>query len=99
MIAALKDRGAIIKAYDPVANENMKKIFNDLDIYNSWEDAVCDADGVVIMTEWNEFRGLDLPRLKDLVKSPNILDCRNILNIDDLESLGFHYDNVGRKKA
>ncbi len=99
MIAALKDRGAIIKAYDPVANENMKKIFNDLDIYNYWEDAVCDADGVVIMTEWNEFRGLDLPRLKDLVKSPNILDCRNILNIDDLESLGFHYDNVGRKKA
>jgi UDPglucose 6-dehydrogenase len=76
----------------------MKKLFNDLKTYESWEEAVKDADGVVIMTEWNEFRGMNLLKLKELVKSPKILDCRNILKIGDLEKLGFKYDNVGRKK-
>ncbi|RTZ74607.1 MAG: UDP-glucose dehydrogenase, partial [Candidatus Neomarinimicrobiota bacterium] len=98
IIDALQSNGAIIKAFDPAANDNMKKLYNDLDTYVSWEEAVKDADGVVIMTEWNEFRGMDLLKLKGLVKSPNILDCRNILKIDDLEKLGFKYDNVGRKK-
>ncbi len=98
IIDALQSNGAIIKAFDPAANDNMKKLYNDLDTYVSWEEAVKDADGVVIMTEWNEFRGMDLLKLKGLVKSPNILDCRNILKIDDLEKLGFNYDNVGRKK-
>ena len=76
----------------------MKKRFNDLKTFDSWEEAVKDADGVVIMTEWNEFRGLDLLKLKGLLKSPVLLDCRNILRIDDLETMGFKYDNVGRKK-
>jgi UDPglucose 6-dehydrogenase len=98
IINALQSNGAIIKAFDPAANDNMKKLYNDLDTYVSWEEAVKDVDGVVIMTEWNEFRGMDLSKLKVLVKSPNILDCRNILKIDDLEKLGFKYDNVGRKK-
>ena len=46
----------------------------------------------------NEFRGLDLLKLKGLLKSPVLLDCRNILRMDDLETMGFKYDNVGRKK-
>ena len=98
IIDALQSNGAIIKAFDPAANDNMKKLYNDLDTYVSWEETVKDVDGVIIMTEWNEFRGMDLSKLKGLVKSPNILDCRNILKIDDLEKLGFKYDNVGRKK-
>ena len=98
IIDALQSNGAIIKAFDPAANENMKKLYNDLKTYESWEEAVKDADGVVIMTEWNEFRGMNLLKLKELVKSPKILDCRNILKISDLEKLGFKYDNVGRKK-
>ena len=98
IIDALQSNGAIIKAFDPAANDNMKKLFNDLKTYESWEEAVKDADGVVIMTEWNEFRGMNLLKLKELVKSPKILDCRNILKIGDLEKLGFKYDNVGRKK-
>ena len=56
------------------------------------------AKPLVIMTEWNEFRGLDLLKLKGLLKSPVLLDCRNILRMDDLETMGFKYDNVGRKK-
>jgi len=98
IIDALQSNGAIIKAFDPAANNNMKKLYNDLKTYESWEEAVKDADGVVIMTEWNEFRGMDLLKLKELVKSPKLLDCRNILKIGDLEKLGFKYDNVGRKK-
>jgi len=98
IINTLNNNGALVRAFDPVANKNMKKLFPDLKTCNSWEDAVKDADGVVIMTEWNEFRGLDLLKLKDLLKSPILLDCRNILRMDDLERFGFKYDNVGRKK-
>lgn len=98
IINALINNGANVKAFDPAANDNMKKLFEDLDTYMSWEETVKDADCVVIMTEWNEFRGINLSKLKELVKHPNLLDCRNILKIDDLEKQGFNYDNVGRKK-
>ncbi len=97
MIDYLLKNGAIVNAYDPESNANMKKKFNDLNVFDSWEEAVNKADCVAIMTEWNEFRGLDLAKLKELVKSPVILDCRNILSNEDLESHGFKYDNVGRK--
>ena len=56
-----------------------------------------DVDAVVIMTEWNEFRAMDLKKLKSIMKSPVILDTRNILNIAELKELGFKFDNVGRK--
>ncbi len=97
MIDYLLKNDAIVNAYDPESNANMKKIFNNLNIFDSWEEAVEGADCVAIMTEWNEFRGLDLAKLKDLVKSPVILDSRNILSNEDLKSYGFKYDNVGRK--
>ncbi len=98
MIDALLKNKATVYAFDPVANDNMKKKFPPIHVFDSWEEAVEDSDCVVIMTEWNEFRGLDLSRLSQLVKTPTILDCRNILRIDDLETNGFKYDNVGRKK-
>lgn len=98
MIQALNEKGINIKAFDPAANQSMSSVIKDLNTVSNWEEAVVDADAVVIMTEWNEFRGLDLQKLKSLMKFPNILDCRNILKVDDLESLGFQYDNVGRKK-
>ena len=49
------------------------------------------------MTEWNEFRGMDLSQLKELMSTPIVLDTRNILNISELKKLEFTYDNVGRK--
>ncbi len=97
MIRKILDQKGIIKAYDPVAKENMKELFPDIEYRNSWQDAVKNTDAVVIMTEWHEFRGLDLVKLKQLVKTPIILDTRNILNIKDLSSLGFIFDNVGRR--
>ena len=98
MIEYLLSNNVNVNAFDPVANNNMKNKFPDLNTVSKWEDAVNEADCLVIMTEWNEFRGMDLQKIKDLMKSPKVLDCRNILSIDDLESLGFEYDNVGRKK-
>jgi UDPglucose 6-dehydrogenase len=97
MISGLIKRGANIKAYDPVANDSMKKLIPNIDYKLSWQSAVEDCDAVVIMTEWNEFRGMDLSTLKKLMFSPIILDTRNILNITELKKLDFKFDNVGRK--
>ena len=97
MIQSILDRDGIVKAYDPVANENMKKYYPNIEYSNSWQTAVKDADAVAVMTEWHEFRGLDLSDLKSLMKSPLVLDTRNILSIKDLTELGFVFDNVGRK--
>ena len=54
------------------------------------------ADACIIMTEWNEFRGIDLDELKLLLKTPILLDAKNIFSIEKLKSLEFKYDNVGR---
>lgn len=97
MIQSILDRNGIVKAYDPEAADNMKKHFPNIEYNTSWQMAVKGADAVVIMTEWHEFRGMDLTELKQLVKTPLILDTRNVLSIKDLVRLGFKFDNVGRK--
>ncbi len=96
MIEFLIEQKATVRAYDPAANTNMKRKYSEINIFSSWQEAVAGVDCVAIMTEWNEFRGLDLKELKELVKSPTLLDCRNLLKVDDLQHLGYNYDNVGR---
>jgi len=97
IISELMSRGAFIKAYDPVANDSMKKLIPDIEYKLNWQSAVEECDAVVIMTEWNEFRGMNLEELKKLMFTPIILDTRNILNISELKRLKFKFDNVGRK--
>ncbi len=97
LIHSILDRDGIVKAYDPVAADNMEKHFPNIEYCTSWQAAVKDTDAVAIMTEWLEFRGLDLSELKSLMKSPFLLDTRNILSIRNLKELGFIFDNVGRK--
>ena len=97
IILELINREVSIKAYDPVANDSMKKLIPDIEYKLSWQSAVKECDAVVIMTEWNEFRGMNLEELKELMFTPIILDTRNILNISELKRLGFKFDNVGRK--
>ena len=75
----------------------MKEYFPDLSYCNSWAEACDAADAVAIMTDWNEFRGMDLHFLKSIMKAPVILDTRNILSIEQLSENGFQFDNVGRK--
>lgn len=97
MIKEIIKDGGTIKAYDPEAMDNMKKLFPNIIYCKDWKDTVRQADALVIMTEWHEFRGIDLSQVKENMKSPVILDTRNILSVQKLIDLGFIFDNVGRK--
>jgi len=98
IIKGILGNGGIVNAYDPIANNEMSKIFHDIEYFDNLYDAVKNVDGIVIMTEWNEFRSLDLQKIKKIMKGDIILDTRNILDMDELSSLGFVYDNIGRIK-
>ena len=99
IITSILEKGGSIKAYDPIANDSMKTIFPELDYKSNWHEAVEGCDAAIIMTEWNEFRSLDLEKLKNLMSQPVILDTRNILNVSELKRLEFKFDNVGHKVA
>ena len=97
IIQGLEKAGATVKAYDPIAAENMKKYFlPKLDTRESVIETVKDTDLVIILTEWNELRGLGLKELKEHLKAPNIVDARNILSVDQLKKFGYNYRNMGR---
>jgi len=98
IIKGILGNGGIVNAYDPIANNEMSKIFHDIEYFDNLYDAVKNVDGIVIITEWNEFRSLDLQKIKKIMKGNIILDTRNILDMDALSSLGFVYDNIGRIK-
>ena len=97
IVSNLAESGATVQAYDPIATDNFKNHFPNIQYFDSWQDAVKNADACILLTEWNEFRGMDLNELKDLMNNPVLLDTKNIISIQGLESRGFTYDNVGRK--
>ena len=96
IIQALVSKGAQIRTFDPVAMDNCKELFPDLiycdDPYNVSEG----SDVLVFITEWNQFRKLDMERIKTLLKALNIVDLRNIYEPSKMKSLGFKYVCVGR---
>ena len=96
VIGKLLEQGARVKAYDPVAQENAKKVLMDIDYCQDPYAVAEDVDALVIMTEWNEFRELDLARLKSLMKKPNIVDARNVYDPRKMRELGFGYVGIGR---
>lgn len=97
IVKGLRAMGAHVVGYDPIAAENFKKYYDpELEISESVWDAVEGADLTVILTEWNELRGLDLPLLKEKMRQPYVVDGRNILSVEELKSLGFAYRNMGR---
>ncbi|KXK31447.1 MAG: UDP-glucose 6-dehydrogenase [Candidatus Brocadia sinica] len=97
IIQQLQELGAKIKAFDPEAQETAKKILQDVTYCDDPYFAVKGCDALVIVTEWNEFRDLDLKKVKRLIKHPNIIDGRNIYEPYEMEKLGFNYICVGRK--
>ncbi len=101
IINHLQDKGAKIRAFDPVAEENAKKLkqFNDVIFTMKPEEAIEDADALVILTEWDEFRSFDLQKVKDKMKSPIIFDGRNIYDLEKMKELGFKYYSIGRKSV
>tara|TARA_B100001013_G_scaffold111304_2_gene63877 strand:+ start:1071 stop:2384 length:1314 start_codon:yes stop_codon:yes gene_type:complete len=96
MVEAILKGGGKVSAYDPEGGPNFAKLFPDITYENSWEEAVSKSDGMVILTEWNEFRSMDIKKLKTLINSPVVLDTRNILNMHEFQIAGFIFDNVGR---
>ena len=96
IISGLLERGATIRAYDPVAMTEAAKVLPEVSFARDEYEAVTDADALVFVTEWNQFRALDMGRVRDLMKSPRIADLRNIYDPADMRALGFEYVGVGR---
>ncbi|MFN2530478.1 MAG: UDP-glucose/GDP-mannose dehydrogenase family protein [Pyrinomonadaceae bacterium] len=96
IIRKLISYGATIRAYDPVAKDEAMKLLPHIDYVDDEYAAVKDADVLVFVTEWNQFRALDLARIRDLMKTPRVADLRNIYDPHDMRELGFEYVGVGR---
>ncbi len=96
IIKELQKEGARIKAFDPAAMENAKKILPDLIYCQDTYDVAEDSDALIFITEWNQFRSLDLDRIKALMKTPIIADLRNIYQPEKMREKGFQYTSVGR---
>ena len=96
MTEAILKEGGKVFAYDPEGSSNFSKLFPDITYKKSWEKAVSKSDGMVILTEWNEFRGLEADKIKKLMNAPVVLDTRNILNMHEFQNAGIIFDNVGR---
>jgi UDPglucose 6-dehydrogenase len=100
LVHELLSAGARVKVFDPVAMENFRKITKAPVEYgkNAYELAA-GADAVVLVTEWNEFRELDFPRLKTLMRGNVFVDCRNVYSPERMEETGFVYESFGRGRA
>ena len=98
LIHALQEEGAAVRAFDPAAMEEFKRLFQEdrLTYADNAYDAARGADALVVVTEWNEFRNLDLQRLKSVMNGLRIVDLRNIYDPDKVRSLGFAYIGTGR---
>jgi UDPglucose 6-dehydrogenase len=96
IIQGLLREGAEIRAYDPVAMVEAAKILPAIGYAEDEYTAVQEADALVFVTEWNQFRALDMTRVRDLMKSPKVADLRNIYDPDNMRELGFDYVGVGR---
>jgi len=93
---ALRDKGARVRGFDPVAMDRVRALEPEIELHHGVYDAIAGADAVVICTEWNEFRTLDLDRVKESLRQPIVLDCRNIYERERMEARGFRYDCFGR---
>jgi UDPglucose 6-dehydrogenase len=96
LITALHDLGAIVRGYDPAGMEQAKPLLPDVDYCHSTYGAAEGAEALVIATEWEQFRALDLTRLKSIMARPVIVDLRNIYRDDEMRRAAFRYVPVGR---
>lgn len=96
IVAELVAKGTQIRVFDPVALENFKTLFPDLSYCNDPYQVAEGSDVLVFMTEWNQFRKLDMERIKSLLRTPNIVDLRNIYEPEQIKLMGLNYVGVGR---
>ena len=93
---ALRDAGVTVRAYDPEGIEPARRMMPELTYCKDAYEAAAGADAVVIVTEWDAFRALDLPKLASIMTAPVLVDLRNVYRRDDVEGAGFAYTAVGR---
>ncbi|MFN0140605.1 MAG: UDP-glucose dehydrogenase family protein [Pyrinomonadaceae bacterium] len=96
IINAMTARGATVRAYDPVAMDEARHYIEGIEFASDEYDAIRGADALVIITEWNQFRALDMEKVKGLLRSPRIADLRNVYEPEDMREMGFVYVGVGR---
>ena len=98
LITALQDLGAVIRAFDPVGMEQAKKVFENVTFCRDAYDCARGSHAIVIVTEWEQFRALDMKKMATIMATPVIVDLRNIYSPEDVMRNGFHYCGVGRPK-
>ncbi|MBB5572730.1 MULTISPECIES: UDP-glucose dehydrogenase family protein [Rhizobium] len=96
IIQALQDAGAAVTGYDPEGMDNARQLIDNIAYADDAYSAARDADALVIITEWNQFRALDFGRLKSVMKAPVLVDLRNIYRHDEVTKHGFAYTSIGR---
>ncbi len=99
IVDALRANGARVRAHDPAAMDECRELWDDVTFAEDPYQAAEGADALVIVTEWNEFRALDLKRLRELLTHPLIIDLRNIYEPSKVQAAGFDYVSVGRPTA
>jgi UDPglucose 6-dehydrogenase len=99
IVPTLIEAGAVVRAYDPEGLDEAKKLLHDVVWCEGAYEAMEGADALVIITEWNAFRALDLARVKELMKAPVMIDLRNIYDPREMAAAGFDYTGVGRPLA
>ena len=99
LITALQDMGASVRAYDPAGMANARTEFTNVVFADGPYACAEGADALVIVTEWEQFRALDLDRLKKSMRHPVLVDLRNVYRPDEMEQAGFVYDSVGRSRT
>ena len=96
LVPALQDAGAKVRAYDPEGMEQARPLMDNVEFAASAYAAIEGADALVLVTEWDAFRALDLHKVKALLKSPVVVDLRNVYAPDEMQKLGFSYTSIGR---
>lgn len=96
IVKSLKEGGASIQAFDPIAIDNAKKILPNVVYCKDTYETAQDCDALLFLTEWNQFRSLDLDKIKSVMRAPIIIDLRNIYNPEKMREKGFQYTSVGR---
>lgn len=96
IIPRLQDKGALVRAYDPEAMDEAKELLTGVEYKDGPYPCIEGADALVIITEWDEFRALDLQRVKTALTAPDVIDLRNIYQPETMRKAGFNYTSVGR---
>jgi UDPglucose 6-dehydrogenase len=96
IIPALIAAGARVRAHDPEGMEEARGMLEGIEFCDDAYDTLVDADALAIITEWNAYRALDIPRVKDLMKAPVMVDMRNIYDPENMREQGFSYISIGR---